>query len=174
MPIHVRIEAFAKRFPRSIDEYETLLTDNRIWKQRTVNIGVVTPERALQLGFSGPMSRGYISPPFLPGAGPCLACLIGQFRRLSPAPELYDALIDHARCGRGIVSAQFPATGLDILAQIVLWKLAELRRVDPPSALFRLHVLELETMEISSHRVLADPACPACGNGDTDGGPLGS
>jgi NADH-quinone oxidoreductase subunit D len=52
------IEAFADRFPKSIDDYETLLTDNRIWKQRTVNIGVVTPERALQLGFTGPMIRG--------------------------------------------------------------------------------------------------------------------
>jgi len=52
------IEAFAKRFPKSIDDYETLLTDNRIWKQRTVDIGIVTPERALQLGFSGPMLRG--------------------------------------------------------------------------------------------------------------------
>jgi NADH-quinone oxidoreductase subunit D len=52
------IEAFAQRFPKAIDEYETLLTDNRIWKQRTVNIGVVTPERAMQLGFSGPMLRG--------------------------------------------------------------------------------------------------------------------
>jgi NADH-quinone oxidoreductase subunit D len=52
------IEAFTERFPGCVDEYETLLTDNRIWKQRTVNIGVVTPERALQLGFSGPMLRG--------------------------------------------------------------------------------------------------------------------
>jgi NADH-quinone oxidoreductase subunit D len=52
------IEAFTKKFPGRVDEYETLLTDNRIWKQRTVNIGVVTPERALQLGFSGPMLRG--------------------------------------------------------------------------------------------------------------------
>jgi NADH-quinone oxidoreductase subunit D len=52
------IEDFTQRFPACIDEYETLLTDNRIWKQRTVNIGVVTPERALQLGFSGPMIRG--------------------------------------------------------------------------------------------------------------------
>ncbi len=41
-----------------MDEYETLLTDNRIWKQRTVNIGVVSPERALALGFTGPMLRG--------------------------------------------------------------------------------------------------------------------
>ena len=52
------IEAFTERFPTCVDEYETLLTDNRIWKQRTVNIAVVSPERAHQLGFSGPMLRG--------------------------------------------------------------------------------------------------------------------
>jgi len=52
------IDDFTQRFPTCVDEYETLLTDNRIWKQRTVGIGVVSPERALQLGFSGPMLRG--------------------------------------------------------------------------------------------------------------------
>ncbi|MGC7403775.1 NADH-quinone oxidoreductase subunit D [Pandoraea pneumonica] len=52
------IEDFAIRFPKCVDEYETLLTDNRIWKQRLVGIGVVSPERALQLGFSGAMLRG--------------------------------------------------------------------------------------------------------------------
>ena len=52
------IEDFADRFPACVDEYETLLTDNRIWKQRTVDIGIVTPERALALGFTGPMLRG--------------------------------------------------------------------------------------------------------------------
>ncbi|MES9946396.1 NADH-quinone oxidoreductase subunit D [Candidatus Thiodiazotropha sp. CDECU1] len=52
------IEDFSNRFPGLVDEYETLLTDNRIWKQRTVGIGVVSPERALQLGFTGPMIRG--------------------------------------------------------------------------------------------------------------------
>ena len=52
------MEAFTDRFPGRVDEYETLLTDNRIWKQRTVDIGVVSPERALQLGFTGPMLRG--------------------------------------------------------------------------------------------------------------------
>jgi NADH-quinone oxidoreductase subunit D len=52
------IEDFTKRFPTYIDEYETLLTDNRIWKQRTVGVGVVSPERALALGFTGPMLRG--------------------------------------------------------------------------------------------------------------------
>lgn len=52
------IEDFTQRFPGCVDEYETLLTDNRIWKQRTVGIGVVSPERAVALGFSGPMLRG--------------------------------------------------------------------------------------------------------------------
>ncbi len=52
------IEDFTDRFPERVDEYETLLTDNRIWKQRTVGIGVVSPERAKALGFTGPMLRG--------------------------------------------------------------------------------------------------------------------
>jgi len=52
------IEDFTNRFPAYVDEYETLLTDNRIWKQRTVGIGVVSPERALALGMTGPMLRG--------------------------------------------------------------------------------------------------------------------
>jgi len=49
---------FTERFPACVDEYETLLTDNRIWKQRTVNIGVVTPERAKALSLTGPVLRG--------------------------------------------------------------------------------------------------------------------
>ena len=52
------IDDFVAKFPRLVDEYETLLTDNRIWKQRTVGVGVVSPERALNLGFTGPMLRG--------------------------------------------------------------------------------------------------------------------
>ena len=52
------IEAFTERFPKCVDDYETLLTENRIWKQRTVGIGVVAPERAKALGFTGPMLRG--------------------------------------------------------------------------------------------------------------------
>ncbi len=52
------IEDFTRRFPGYVDDYETLLTDNRIWKQRTVGIGVLSPERALALGCTGPMLRG--------------------------------------------------------------------------------------------------------------------
>jgi NADH-quinone oxidoreductase subunit D len=52
------VEDFTNRFPAYVDDYETLLTENRIWKQRTVGIGVVSPERAQALGFTGPMLRG--------------------------------------------------------------------------------------------------------------------
>ena len=52
------LENFTRQFPGRVDEYETLLTDNRIWKQRTVGIGVVTPEQALAWGMTGAMLRG--------------------------------------------------------------------------------------------------------------------
>jgi NADH-quinone oxidoreductase subunit D len=52
------LEDFTNRFPGYVDEYHTLLTDNRIWKQRTVSVGVVSPEDALQMSFTGPMLRG--------------------------------------------------------------------------------------------------------------------
>lgn len=52
------IEDFTNRFPKCIDEYETLLTDNRIWKQRLVGVGVISPEDALAYGFTGAMLRG--------------------------------------------------------------------------------------------------------------------
>jgi NADH-quinone oxidoreductase subunit D len=49
---------FTERFPQRVNEYETLLTDNRIWKQRTVNIGVISAEHAIAMGLTGPMLRG--------------------------------------------------------------------------------------------------------------------
>jgi NADH-quinone oxidoreductase subunit D len=52
------LESFTERFPACVQDYETLLTENRIWKQRTVGVGVASPERALQMGFTGPMLRG--------------------------------------------------------------------------------------------------------------------
>ncbi|NTV93947.1 MAG: NADH-quinone oxidoreductase subunit D [Thiobacillus sp.] len=69
------IEDFTNRFPACVDDYETLLTDNRIWKQRTVGIGVVSPERAKQLGFTGPMLRG--------------SGVVWDLRRMQPY-EVYD------------------------------------------------------------------------------------
>ena len=52
------LDDFVVRFPKRVDDYENLLTDNRIWKQRLVSVGVLPPERALQLGCSGAMLRG--------------------------------------------------------------------------------------------------------------------
>jgi NADH-quinone oxidoreductase subunit D len=52
------IEDFTNRFPALVADYHTLLTDNRIWKQRTVDVGVVSPEKAMAMGFTGPMLRG--------------------------------------------------------------------------------------------------------------------
>jgi NADH-quinone oxidoreductase subunit D len=52
-----RIGEWVQGFPKFVDDLESLLTDNRIWKQRTVDIGVIGPEDALAWGFSGPCLR---------------------------------------------------------------------------------------------------------------------
>ena len=55
--LDARIHEWAQTFPKFIDELEGLLTSNRIWKQRTVDIGIMTPEDALAWGFTGPCLR---------------------------------------------------------------------------------------------------------------------
>ncbi|WP_026987504.1 NADH-quinone oxidoreductase subunit D [Fodinicurvata fenggangensis] len=52
------IREFCEDFPNLIDDFEGLLTNNRIYRQRTVDIGVVSAEEAMDWGFSGPMLRG--------------------------------------------------------------------------------------------------------------------
>ncbi len=79
------IEDFSNRFFGYVDEYETLLTDNRIWKQRTVGIGVITPERAKALGFTGPMIRG--------------SGIVWDLRKMQPY-EVYDKLDFEIPVGR--------------------------------------------------------------------------
>ncbi len=79
------IEDFTTRFPACVDDYETLLTENRIWKQRTVGIGVVTPERAKALGFSGVLLRG--------------SGVEWDLRRKQPY-EVYDKIDFHIPVGR--------------------------------------------------------------------------
>jgi bacteriocin biosynthesis cyclodehydratase domain-containing protein len=112
---------------------------------------------------TGPMRRAYVSPLFLADAGPCLCCLLYHFRRLSPTPNLYDELADHARAGRPIVPVPFPATAIAIVQQLLLWKAALAAEADANAAVYRLHVLELAGMEVTSHRVWIDPECPECG-----------
>jgi len=53
-----KIKAFTQKFPTYVGEYETLLTENRIWKQRNVDIAIVDKAAALDWGFTGPMIRG--------------------------------------------------------------------------------------------------------------------
>ncbi len=110
---------------------------------------------------TGPASRGFVSPVFLQNAGPCLECLVRHFQRLSPVPQLYEALARHGQQDGAFAAVPFPAEGLTILEQIVRWKLAQLSGTPHP-AVFQLHVLELDSLEVSTHRVFLDPTCPEC------------
>jgi bacteriocin biosynthesis cyclodehydratase domain-containing protein len=111
---------------------------------------------------TGPLQRAYVSPVFLPDAGPCLECLVRHFRGLSPAAEIYDALVEHVRAGGELRPSTFPAAGAEIVRQLVAWKTAAFAEAEPPAALYRLHVVEAASLEVSTHPVLPDPECPAC------------
>ncbi len=111
---------------------------------------------------TAPLSRGYVSPLFLPDAGPCLACLLANFRRLSPAPELYDDLIRHKQNSGDIQPSPAPPPVAAVVRELVQWKADLAERENPSAALFQLHVVEAATMEVSAHRVFVDPECSAC------------
>ena len=114
----------------------------------------------------GPVQRGYIGPVFLPHAGPCFACLMRQFQRLSPAPEFYDYLQSQNRQDFPGPADAIPREAFDILAQVAAWKVRLLGMESPPSVLYRLHVLEMAALELSHHRVLIDAECPECRRGN--------
>lgn len=111
---------------------------------------------------TGPLGRGFVGPLLLPDDGPCLACLVARFRGLSPAPSLYDALVDHARRGGEVRPTPFPAHGEAILAELLLWKVELAASDAPPPALFRLHALDASTLATSTHRLGRDPGCEVC------------
>jgi len=117
----------------------------------------------------GALSRAYVSPLFLPDAGPCFSCLLQSFQRLSPAPEIYEALREHSRQGKPIQSVEFPHEGLLILEGLILWKLQQAELEAPSPALYRLHVLECEHCEVATHRVFVDSFCPECGQTGSSG-----
>ena len=61
----------------------------------------------------GPLARGFVGPVLLPDGGPCFGCVLASFRRLSPAPELLDALLAHgARVARAPARAPDQRAGL--------------------------------------------------------------
>jgi len=135
------------------------LDDHRalIWAERSRDEG------ARHLWASvGPGSRALISPVFLPEEGPCFACLIGAFRLLSPAPEVRDALLAHARAGGTVLPMPFPPHGLGVAAGLLLWK-ASLLAVQPLApACFVLHSLEARTLEVASHPLASLEGCAGC------------
>jgi bacteriocin biosynthesis cyclodehydratase domain-containing protein len=137
-------------------DYEVALRCNRDCRQRGV---------PWLWASTAALTRGYVSPLFLPDAGPCFGCLLRSFQRLSPAPELYDALQHHARAGGTFQPATFPADGVLALQSVIRWKLIQAEMEQPGAALYRLHVLDLEAMEIGTHRVFRDPECPDCSGG---------
>lgn len=118
---------------------------------------------------TGPMTRGYVSPLFRPDAGPCLSCLVRHFERLSPEPEVYDFLLDADSdpadaTGEepAITPVPFSPAGLEVLAQVARWKAEASAAADAPAALYRLHVLEGDSMELTTHEVFRDPGCTDC------------
>ena len=108
---------------------------------------------------TGPLQRAYVSPVFLPDAGPCLECLLRHFRGLSPAAEIYDALLEHPEAIR---ASNAPAAVEAMVGQIVAWKSTSFAEPEPPAAVYKLHVVEAASLEVSTHPVLPDPDCPAC------------
>lgn len=111
---------------------------------------------------TGPMSRAYVGPLFLADAGPCFCCLLNHFRRLSPFPDLYDALTAHAHAGAPIAPAPFPPPAAAIVRSLLLWKAALAEESAGHAALYRLHVLEVASLEVTGHCVFIDPECPEC------------
>lgn len=137
-------------------DYQQILTFNQ---QRLA-------ENSLFLWVSyGAMTRGFVSPIFFPNTGACLACLITQFKRLSPAPEIYQDLIEHTQDLKNINAVNFSDYGVKMLEQLVLWKLSLLQQAELPASIYRLHVLETSSLEISSHQVFIAPDCPECRQG---------
>ena len=114
------IEDFVERFPKHMDEYEVLLTENRIWKQRTVGVGVVSAERAMNLGFTGPMLRG--------------SGVAWDLRRMQPY-EVYDQLdfdIPVGKTGDCYDRYLIKVAEMRQSAHIIKQCVAKLRTVDGP------------------------------------------
>ncbi|HZY90944.1 MAG TPA: hypothetical protein VFE78_39335, partial [Gemmataceae bacterium] len=64
--------------------------------------------------------------------------------------------------GGAVAAAPFPAPAAALLLDVLRWKVELLAERDPPAVLYRLHVLEVASLEVSVHRVFADPECPEC------------
>ena len=106
---------------------------------------------------TGPGGRAYVGPLFVPDAGPCAACLLVHFKRLSPVPELYDVLVK----GEAIAASPFPDAAIPAVAAFARWKLS-LAANPMAAALYALHVIDAGDLTITSHVPLADIECTEC------------
>lgn len=156
-----------KESSKSSQKIVKILCQDRLDYQQILNFNQQRlAENSLFLWVSyGAMTRGFVSPIFFPNIGACLACLITQFKRLSPAPEIYQDLIEHTQDLKNINAVSFPDYGVKMLEQLVLWKLSLLQQAELPASIYRLHVLEISSLEISSHQVFIAPDCPECRQG---------
>ena len=109
---------------------------------------------------TGPAARAYVSPLFVPDAGPCAECVLVHFKRLSPVPALYDAL-----AGAGdarLAPAEVPAPMRAIAEALVAWKLALAAAPVAVPALYALHVIEARDLTVAAQVPLVDVECAAC------------
>lgn len=107
---------------------------------------------------TGPGARAYVGPLFVPGAGPCAQCLLVHFKRLSPVPALYDALLAH---DGPIAETPFPDAAREVVRSFARWKLS-LAGGPPHAALYALHVIDVATLTVSAHVPLVDLECEVC------------
>ena len=110
---------------------------------------------------TGPGGRAYVGPLFLPDAGPCAACLLVHFKRLSPVPELYDVVLAH---DAPIATTPFPDSARDHVAAFAKWKLS-LAANPMAAALYALNVIEVADLTVTAHAPLADVECTECRRG---------
>lgn len=106
-----------------------------------------------------PHSRAFISHVVRADGGPCLGCLLAAFRRLSPSPELYDALDAHGRNGGVLHALGFDDAARIVVAHLTSLKIAAAAGPDPSAAAFSLHVLERASLEVSVHPLAVDVDC---------------
>lgn len=162
-------EALRGRVQRAVEDAPVL----RVLVQETLDYGAALAfDRAARREVpawlwvtSGPAARALVSPVFLADGGPCAGCMLAAFRRLSPAAELYDALLAHGARGGAFAATPLSDEAASVVAALVAWKARALAEPDPPAAVFELHALELASFAISTHPLAIDPDCAGAHEG---------
>lgn len=107
---------------------------------------------------------GLVSPIFFPDSGPCLECFLHQYQKISIPSGIQEILNRQNEKTLTLGESEFPGEGLVMLQQLVRWKVRRLGLNLSGSNVFRLHVLDKTSLEISTHRIYKDPFCSECSN----------